>query len=141
MGIQKFYDVIILVLVAIGCTLLLPLYFTVMFTNPISYTEDKTALDVQNSLYMYEDIKTGKDLMMSLVVVDDNVAFPRSIRINNTPIIDLNNAWIINKYTNIVKVYETGGQWKLGNMLNWKIQEVKYEYNSGDPYLHYILSP
>lgn len=112
-----------------------------MFTNPISYTEDKTALDVQNSLYMYEDIKTGKDLMMSLVVVDDNVAFPRSIRINNTPIIDLNNAWIINKYTNIVKVYETGGQWKLGNMLDWKIQEVKYEYNSGDPYLHYILSP
>lgn len=141
MGIQKFYDIMILVFVAIGCTLLLPLYFTVMFTNPISYTEDKTALDVQNSLYMYEDIKTGKDLMMSLVVVDDNIAFPRSIRINNTPVIDFNNEWIVNKYTNIVKVYETSGQWKLGNMLEWKIKEVKYEYNSGDPYLHYILQP
>ena len=139
MSIQKWFDLTLLV-----CMLVIGTPFVIMITiearHPITaYEPDKTAIDTEMGLTIDEVKKTGADLLMSLVVTDDLIPFPRSIKINNTPIIDINKAWVIDKSNNIAKLYSASGQYKLSTMLDYTIKSVTYVNNNGDPYLHYVL--
>jgi hypothetical protein len=137
MDIAKWLDFMLLVIfLAIGFSMS-TLLLRSLGTSLVSYPEDKTALDTNNAIYVSETQKTGVDLLMSLVVTDDLNAFPRSFRIANTPIIDLNNDWVIEKSTNIAVIYSPGGSYKLGNMLNRKIKRTEYVQNGDDPYIRY----
>lgn len=139
MSIQKWLDLAVLI-----CMLVIGTPFVIMITieasNPItSYEPDKTAIDTEMGLIVDDVKKTGADLLMSLAVTDDLIAFPRSIKINDTPIIDIDKAWVIDKSSNIARIYSETGQYKLGIMLDWFVESVTYVNNNGDPYLHYIL--
>lgn len=139
MSIQKWLDLALLI-----CMLVIGTPFVIMITieasNPItSYEPDKTAIDTEMGLIVDDVKKTGADLLMSLAVTDDLIAFPRSIKINDTPIIDIDKAWVIDKSSNIARIYSETGQYKLGIMLDWFVKSVTYVNNNGDPYLHYIL--
>lgn len=139
MSIQKWLDLALLI-----CMLVIGTPFVIMITieasNPItSYEPDKTAIDTEMGLIVDDVKKTGADLLMSLAVTDDLIAFPRSIKINDTPIIDIDKAWVIDKSSNIARIYSETGQYKLGTMLDWFVKSVTYVNNNGDPYLHYIL--
>lgn len=101
--------------------------------------KDKSTVVSTAGVYHEDTVKTGQDLLMSLIVLDDYVQYPRSIRINDTPIIDLDTAWMTNHSANVSAIYNINGQWKLGSMLNYTITKVEYVENNGDPYWHYVL--
>ncbi|MBQ2885837.1 MAG: hypothetical protein IJE43_19100 [Alphaproteobacteria bacterium] len=103
--------------------------------------QDKTALDAKGSLMVEGAIKTGADLMFALINSDLNLPYPRSIKINSSPIIDLNNAFIANLDTNLALIYSSVGEYKLSTMLDYKVTKVEYIWDdvNGD-YWHYTLS-
>lgn len=100
---------------------------------------DKTALDNTKLESISEDMQTGQDILLSLMVLDENAPYPRSIRINDSPIIDLDKKWVANKFYRIRDIYDTQGDYKLGSMLNWRIISVDLIPNNGDPYIQYRL--
>lgn len=103
--------------------------------------QDKTALDAKGSLMVEGAIKTGADLMFALINSDLNLPYPRSIKINSSPIIDLNNEFIANLDTNLALIYSSAGEYKLSTMLDYKVTKVEYIWDdiNGD-YWHYTLS-
>lgn len=138
-GISKWLDFVLLIVIIAASVVILPVVFQEYSTPILQSIEDKTALDVKNALYVGNEEKTGADLLMSLVVVDEYTPYPRAIRINNTPIIVLDKSWVSSKYRNISIIYSTSGAYKLGNMLDWEITSVSYVPNNGSPYIQYIL--
>lgn len=138
-ALSYYWDMMLLVLVLAIAVVNLPI-LTTEWSNGIAVRmEDKTALDSDNSIYVDDVMKTGADLMMALAIVDSMIPYPRSIRINDTPIIDLDNAWIASKTSNLISIYSSSGNWKLGTMLNHQITKVEFVENGGDPYWHYTL--
>lgn len=133
-------DVAILVLVlGMAVTNITPLL--VEASKPIVKDyEDKTALKSYGDTYTESRVKTGADLVASLLNLDENIPYPRSIRVNNLPIIDLDNAFITNKQPNISAIYSKYGDFKLSTMLEWTITKIEFVYDpvNGD-YWHYVL--
>ena len=138
-ALSKWFDLVLLILILTIGVLLLPFVFIELNTPIMSKIEDKTALRVENALYVGHVNKTGADLFMGLVVVDEFLPFPKSIRINETPVIDLNKTWIANKYGNINKIYSEEGEYKLSKMLDWNITSVEFIENGGDSYWQFRL--
>ena len=138
-GIAKWLDLMLLILVLSAGVTMLPTLF-VEYSMPImSYTEDKTAMDVNSGLIVDETVKTGADVFLSLVVADEYCPFPRSIRINDTPVIDITKEWLSNKYTNLQNIYSSSGDYRLSVMLDWTVTSIEYVENGGDPYIQYRL--
>ena len=138
-GIAKWFDLMLLILVLSAGVTMLPTLF-VEYSMPImSYTEDKTAMDVNSGLIVDETVKTGADVFLSLVVADEYCPFPRSIRINDTPVIDITKEWLSNKYTNLQNIYSSSGNYRLSVMLDWTVTSIEYVENGGDPYIQYRL--
>lgn len=110
-------------------------------TPIISDYQDKTTLNAKGSLMVDGDVKTGADIMFALINSDLNLPYPRSIRINNTPIIDLNNTFMADLDTNLALIYSSAGDYKLSTMLDYKVVDVKYVWDdvNGD-YWHYTLA-
>lgn len=139
-GIFEWLDIAILVLVMSMSVMQFPILFEETSKPIIKDYEDKTALFAGGSVYTELANKTGAELMMSIVNADENTPYPRSIKINNTKIIDLDNAFIANKQLNISGIYSSSGEYKLGTMLNWNIESVTFVQDkiNGD-YWHYVL--
>lgn len=137
---DDFMDLVILVLLLAMGGLNLPSFFNELSKPIVSTVEDKTALNANGELRVDDVRKTGSDIFMSLVVADEYTPFPRSIRINDTPIIDLNKEWLADKYSNLSTIYAANGQYKLGSMLGWVLKEEYYVNNNGDSYIQYILT-
>lgn len=138
-GISYYLDLAVLVISMAFAMLTLPNLTAAWQTPIITQIEDKTALDSEQSVYTEPTLKTGYDLLMSLVVADNLVPYPKSIRINDTPVIDLDNSWMMHKNENIGIIYSDSGSWKLSTMLHYKITKVEFVQNGGDPYWQYIL--
>jgi hypothetical protein len=121
--------------------------------NLVTSREDKTAWDTEGSIYLdgidlnsdtyvntYGNTFTnGSELLMGLLVADEGNPFPEAIKINDGSIINMNNAWISNKYAEVASI--SSGGTKLINMQNWKISSMRLEYDaSGNTYWHFILA-
>lgn len=136
-----YFELALLVLCMVMATFNLVL-FTNEVNNPlIAYTEDKSAVDAENAIYQGEVGLTGADLLMSLTNIDAYTPYPRSIQINDTGIIDLNNDFVTNKYVYIQMLYNGGGKYGSGlkTWVNWTVTSVEYVPNNGDPYIRYVL--
>lgn len=94
---------------------------------------DKTALDATGSIMMELEDQTGAAIMMALSNTDLNLPFPRAIRINDSPVLKLDNAFQADLGSGLAKVYSSSGKYKLKNMLDWKIIDVVYVYTTSDP--------
>lgn len=141
MGIERWLDLILLIIV-LGFGVIVLNVCAVEYSNPLSTkVEDKTVVKTEEELLIDDSIKTGKDLLMSLVVVDEFVSYPRAIKINDTPVIQFTDSWIVSKNQNIAQIYSATGEYRLGLMLDWKIESVRYVYeNNGSGYLWYKLT-
>ena len=112
---------------------------TTEWNTPIADAiEDKTMQKGNLSSYVNEDIKTGRDLLMMLQVADEYTPYPKSIRINDTPIIDFTADWYTQKTAHINLVYSATGEYRLSTLLDKKVLSIEYVENNGDPYWHYI---
>lgn len=132
---------ILVVLMGVATILIMPLMIELK-TPIITDYSDKTVLDATGSIMTEAEIKTGADLFMAISNTDLNIPYPRSIRINNTPIIDLNNAFLTNLSANLAMIYTDSGDYKLKSMLNYKITSVEFVHDTtnGD-YWQYTLQP
>lgn len=106
--------------------------------NPIvQRTQDKTAIDVENAIDDVRLIQRGSDILLSLVNIDEYTPYPRRIKINDFPPIILDNDFVANKYLYVSQLYNKGVTLK--DKLDWRITNVEYVYNDGEPYIHYTL--
>lgn len=141
MGIERWLDLILLIIV-LGFGVIVLNICVVEYSSPLSTkAEDKTIVKTEEELLIDDSIKTGRDLLMSLVVIDEFISYPRAIKINDTPVIQFTDSWIVSKNQNIAQIYSTTGEYQLGLMLDWKIESVQYVYeNNGSGYLWYKLT-
>lgn len=101
--------------------------------EPIAVTyEDKTAKTVQDALVVGKPVYTGRDLLSVIMVMDEFVPYPRKIRINDGPVILLDNAFITNIERKVLDVYATYLVGKDDLPLTFS-----YDYNGG--YIQYRL--
>lgn len=142
MGIERWIDLCFL-LVGMCFAVIVLNICTVEFSKSLStITEDKTVVKTQEELLVDDSLKTGKDLLMSLVIADEFITYPRAIKINDSPVIQLTDNWLMVKNQNIAQIYSTTGAYKLGAMLEWNVVNVQYIYeNNSNGYLWYQLIP
>lgn len=139
-AISQWFDVVILILVmAIGSSFTVTL-FQVLQRDAIVRTEDKTMMDVDNAIYLSDGPETGADILMTLLMVDDYIPYPRAIKINDNPIIKLDKAFISNKHVLINQIYN-GSEQNLKSMITWKVTSSEFDYKRDTPCIHYILVP
>lgn len=106
-----------------------------MITKPLSYTlEDKTAQKLNNANFGTETTYRGEDLLMSLVVIDEFAPYPRKIKIDNSPIINLDSAWVANKVMNVTKIYNS----YIKGKEDWVLTST-FNYSGSEPYIEYTL--
>lgn len=138
-GIDYWFDLLLAVVMMALTVINMPVLATEWVRPLSSGIVDKTTIETDYSLYVEDKIKTGADLLMMMVVADEYTQYPRSIKINETPIIDLDDTWIANKSINISKIYNINGSYKLGGMLEYEITSTTFVENSNDPYWHFGL--
>jgi len=140
MSIEKWLDLVMLIVsLVFGITMAgICLY---VYSEPIASNRvDKSTVQSEEAITVDADIKTGKDLLMSLVVADGLMPYPRAIRINDTPVIRMTDDWVVNKSREIAKVYSANGDVRLATMLDWRIASVSYVDDVNGGYLHYVLT-
>ena len=142
-AVMEYVHIAILVLAMVMSVAALLILYGVLATPIVEPASDKTALVASNAVYGTPtelSAERGSDVLMSLLATDEQTPYPRSVRINDTPIIDLNTLWLSDKYNNISRIYNSTGDWKIVNMLDWYVTDVTYVYDSveGD-YIKYTL--
>lgn len=141
MNSDKLVDIVMLVIfMAFAITILA--FYTDSLSKSIDFgVENKSTVETKVSLGVGDNTKTGKDLLMSLALTDDFVMYPRAIRINDTPVIELTDEWILNRASQVAKIYDVSGSYKLANMLDYSIESVMYVESGDGGYLQYRLVP
>lgn len=106
----------------------------------IEQGSDKTLVESTGVQKHYESELYGYDLLLMLLNLDSMSPYPKAIKINDTPVINLNNAFLAYKMRNVAAIYSETGDYKLSKMLNYKVTSKKYVYEGADaPYMHYTL--
>lgn len=105
----------------------------------VSYTEDKTALDTFDIDNIVAYPRYGRDLLVSLVNTDENAPYPNAIKIDDSPILKIDNAFHTKKFSNIGNVYSSTGEYKLSTKLGKPIKAVKFEVINGTDVFHYYI--
>ena len=141
--VHEWLSLAILVLVLGISTVELGILLREASTPIIKDYEDKTALNATGSIMSDFEGQTGVDILMSLANADLNVPYPRSIRINNTPIIDINDAFLADVSSNLAAIYSPSGQYKLGSMLDYKVDKVEFVSDNvnGDYWQYTLVAP
>lgn len=137
-GISDWLDIVILVLVmgAGIVTGFMPL--AQEWNRPImSVVEDKTMVLTSN-LFDASSVQTGKDVLGILIVADQFMTSPRALKINDSPVLVIDETWVANRDSNIRQLYDIAGTVKLGAMLNWKVISITY-VEDVTPYWHFKL--
>ena len=132
---------ILIVVMGVSVIILTP-FINAISTPIIADYSDKTAVDATGSIMTEDTVRTGADLFLAIANSDLNLPYPRSIKINNSPILDLDNKFLTNLSANLALVYTDAGSYKLKSMLEYKIQSVEFVKDdvNGD-YWHYTLVP
>lgn len=106
----------------------------------ITQGSDKTLVESAGVQQMYESTEYGRDILLMLLNTDPMSPYPKAIKINNTPVIKLDNDFIASKMRNLAAIYSANGQYKLSTMLDYKVSSYKYVYEGTDaPYIQYTL--
>lgn len=133
------YEMIMLMVMLIcGATSLTSV--VVLLNQPIiSYTSEKTALDSFDIENVEETKRYGRDLLASLVNTDENAPYPNAIKIDNSPILAIDNTFHTKKFSVIAGVYDSSGQYGLANKLNKPIKAMRFEVIGGKDVMHYYI--
>lgn len=101
---------------------------------------DKTFIESTGVQEHYDSELFGYDILLMLMNVDDMTPYPRAIRINDGPIIKIDNSYVAYKMKNVALIYDAEGDYKLSLMLNYKVTTQEYIYDiPGTPYIQYTL--
>lgn len=106
----------------------------------VSYTNEKTAIDTEDIISEPAADRYGKDLLASLVNTDEFAPYPNAIRIDGSPVLKLDNTFVVMKFVNLAEVYSSTGPYKLSTKLNNKIQAVRFETYGGVDCFHYYIT-
>lgn len=119
----------------------LTLTLLVLASDPIiTQGSDKSFVESAGIQQVQESTEYGRDLLLMLLNTDPMTPYPRAIKINDTPVIKLDNDFIAAKMRNISAIYSASGPYKLSTMLNYKIASYEYVYEgTGAPYIQYRL--
>lgn len=101
----------------------------------ISNMYDKTTIVPAGTISSETPDLTGRDIAFMVASVDQDIPYPKSIKIGDSSIIDFDKAWFADKETNI----EGTLRGPLRDKLDTVVQEVIFVENGGDPYWHYIF--
>ena len=113
----------------------------VMLDKPvISYTSEKTALDSFDIEHVEGYERYGRDLLAALVNTDENAPYPNAIKIDNSPILLIDNTFHTRKFSVIAEVYDGSGQYQLSNKLDLPIKAMRFEVIGGKDVMHYYIT-
>lgn len=115
-------------------------FIVIMNTSMVSYTNEKTAIDTKDIISEPAADRYGKDLLASLVNTDEFAPYPNAIRIDGSPVLKLDNTFVVMKFVNLAEVYSSTGPYKLSTKLNSKIQAVRFETYGGVDCFHYYIT-
>lgn len=115
-------------------------FIMIMNTSMVSYTNEKTAIDTDDIISEPAADRYGKDLLASLVNTDEFAPYPNAIRIDGSPVLKLDNTFVVMKFVNLAEVYSSTGPYKLSTKLNNKIQAVRFETYGGVDCFHYYIT-
>ncbi len=139
MGLEKWIDLVVLILVLLVGTTMSGICLWV-YSEPIATNyEDKSTVQSMEAIVIDMDVKTGRDILMGLVVTDALMPYPRAIQINETPVIRMTDDWVVNKNRHVAEIYNPAGQYKLGSMLDWEVEAVTFVHDAEGDYLKYTL--
>ena len=132
------FDIVILILVmSAGMLTVVPL--THEWNTPIlSVYEDKTVVDA-NNLFDSSNTLYGKDILSMLMVADQQMGKPAAIKINESPIINIDSAWCGNRDAEIEDVLSRLGVIGLRDKLSWTVTSVNFVDTGLESYWHYTL--
>lgn len=133
------FDVVMLVLVMGWSILNLPALMRATNEPIIAGIEDKTALEVNGSIYDSSAVQTGADLVAALLNVDANTPYPRAIKVNDSPVMKLDGAFYANKQNNLSLMFSASGDYKLSTMLDYSVESVTFVPDNNGDYWHYVL--
>lgn len=102
--------------------------------------DDKTAMPAQGAINTDEYVFTGADLMYTVILADNNIPYPRAVKVNDAPVIRMDDEFVANKERNVGGIYSSTGLYKLGTMLDWHVVDIKYVSDTNGDYWHYILA-
>lgn len=137
----KWLDIVLLVAVMIQVVFFLPVVFVECSTPIIQQTSDKSVVAEGTPLRIEGEGKTGWDIIYMLYYADEYMTYPRAVRINNTPVIKVTSAWLVNKISNVETICSDYSDWKLYSMRDYRVVSSEFIYNNGDSYIQYILEP
>lgn len=115
-------------------------FILILSTDIISYTEEKSALDTDDAVSEPQADRYGRDLLASLVNTDEFAPYPNAIRIDGSPVLKLDNTFVVMKFVNLAEVYSSSGPYKLSTKLDKKIQAVLFETYDGVECFHYYIT-
>lgn len=141
MAIEKWVDLALLVMSLVVGVSMLALIVRVSNTPIAAVYEDKTTVQSIEEIQVDKSMKTGKDVLMCLVVADDLMPYPRAIRLNDTPVVYMTDDWLTSKNKMVAEIYKASGSYNLKSMLDWNVTDVQYVYDGGSGYFQYVLSP
>lgn len=113
-------------MVILAMCLILGANVMVQFVNTvsepmISYTNEKTAVDTDDVISWFDannknsNVRYGKDLLLALLNTDEYACYPNAIKIDDSPIFELNMAFQTQKATKMQELYDPRGQYALGD--------------------------
>lgn len=109
-------------------------------TPIINLDSDKTMIESDGVQQHYVADMYGYDILAMLINTDPMSPYPKAIRINNSPVLKLDNAFLAYKMRNVSVVYQHGGSYGLSDMLDWKVTSRTFVYDAPDaPYIQYKL--
>lgn len=124
---------------ALSCVMVLRLMYVA--SEPIIiYGEDKTFIESTGQQERYPAELYGSDILEMLINTDQMNPYPKAIRINNAPVIKLDNAFVTNKMKVVASIYAANGQYRLSTMLDYKVTDSYFVYDDGPtPYIQLKL--
>lgn len=138
-SITLWYELIFLVFMALAAATGVTSVLYCCNSEIVSYTEDKTALDSVDIENLEAYPRYGRDLLASLINTDENAPYPNAIKIDDSPILKIDNTFHTKKFGVIGNVYYSGGDYKLSTKLNKPIKAVKFEVVNGTDVFHYYI--
>ena len=138
--IEKYIEISVSIFIYIASAIL-TLTILVFARDPIIIQgNDKTFIESTGVQQLYKSNTYGYDILLMLMNVDEMAPYPKAIKINDTPVIKINNEFIAYKMRNVSFIYSSTGTYKLSNMLHYKVISEEFVYSGPDaPYIHYIL--
>lgn len=138
--VERYLEIAISIFIYVSSALL-TLTLLMFAQDPIiTQGSDKTFIESTGVQVWDEHELYGEDILLMLLNLDSMSPYPKAIRLNDSPVIKLDNQFLVYKITNVGNIYTESGEYKLSTMLDWKVTSKEFVYSGTDaPYIQYIL--